>query len=108
MGDDAGKLDMTVLPPNALMEAAATIQEGDSKYGAASRYEGEARRHVAGALRHIVAWMDGENTDASGYGALSHAASRLMMAREMEIHAGRTGHGIKESHEQEADREDSV
>lgn len=91
MGNDANKLDLTVLPTIALREAARSIQNGDEKYGIETRYEGEARRHVAGALRHILEWMDGISTDADdGISSLSHAVSRLMMARQMEYDAGHT------------------
>ena len=78
------KPDPTVLPPRALLEVALAIQTGDAKHGAGTRFDGGSRRHVAGALRHELAFLDGREFDPeTGLHHLAHAAARLLLALEM-------------------------
>lgn len=81
------KVDPTVIPPLALLEVAEAIGEGDRKYGSATRLIGPPRRHVGGALRHILGYLAGDRVDHdSGLHPLAHAAARLLLAREIELH----------------------
>ena len=78
------KPDPTVIPPRALLEVALAIQTGDVKHGAETRLGGNPRRHLAGALRHALAYLDGrEFDDESGLHHLAHAAARLLLALGM-------------------------
>ena len=78
------KPDPTVVPPRAFLEVALAIQTGDAKYGAGTRFDGEPRRHLAGALRHELAYLDGREFDPeTGLHHLAHAAARLLLALEM-------------------------
>jgi hypothetical protein len=77
---DAGKPRMDLLPPEALREIAAVLALGAEKYDAHNWRKGFAySRLIAAALRHVFAWVGGENTDPeSGKSHLAHAACCLM------------------------------
>jgi hypothetical protein len=74
---DTGKPPMSLLPFGALREVAHVLAFGREKYGAHSwRYHaGEWSRMADAAMRHLGAWIDGENVDPeTGRSHLAHAA----------------------------------
>ena len=77
---DAGKPRMDLLPPEALLEIAEVLALGASKYSAHNWRKGFAySRLIAASLRHLFAWVGGENKDPeSGKSHLAHAACCLM------------------------------
>lgn len=77
---DEGKPRMDLLPPEALREIAAVLAMGAQKYDAHNWRKGFAySRLIAAALRHLFAWVGGENKDPeSGKSHLAHAACCLM------------------------------
>lgn len=81
---DAGKPRMELLPPVALEEVAKVLTFGASKYGAWNWAGGIVYSRLAGAaLRHIFAWLRGEQTDPeSGISHLGHAACCILMLLE--------------------------
>jgi len=78
---DDGKPDHSLHPPIALEEIAKVWSFGQRKYQAFNWSKGFLwRRPAAAALRHITAWLRGEDLDPeSGYSHLAHAACCLMM-----------------------------
>ena len=84
---DSGKPRMDLLPPEALREAAAVLALGAEKYDAHNWRKGFAySRLIAAALRHIFAWVGGENTDPeSGKSHLAHAACCLLFLITFEV-----------------------
>ena len=83
------KADLTRLPPRALAAAARVMEfDGDSKHEAGDWLEDGkgSRRHVAGALRHILDFIQGQDQDeGSGEHVLANATTRLLMALELEV-----------------------
>ena len=77
---DGGKTRMDLLPPEALREIADVLALGAQKYDAHNWRKGFAySRLIAAALRHLFAWVGGENKDPeSGKSHLAHAACCLM------------------------------
>lgn len=72
----------------ALAGPAYVFEYGEAKYGAGNWSDADngGGDHVAAALRHIGAFVDGEARDAeSGLHHLDHAISRLIMARGKEL-----------------------
>ena len=71
---------MHLLPPEAMIEIAEVLQFGANKYGDHNWRAGLDWSRVVGAvLRHIFAWLGGENNDPeSGHSHLAHAACGLM------------------------------
>lgn len=78
---DAGKPDFSLHPPVALEEIAKVWSFGEKKYAAHNWCKGFTwRRPAAAALRHIFAWLGGEDADPeSGLSHLAHACCCLMM-----------------------------
>lgn len=78
--DDSGKPPLAKVPL-ALTEAVANVMEyGHKKYGDYNNYKKgmEISRNLSCALRHIMAFQNGENNDPeSGQNHLGHAAARL-------------------------------
>lgn len=83
---DSGKPDLSLIPLSALIEEAKGFMLGERKYGRYNYSEGmEASRLVGAALRHILAWQQGENQDPeSGASHLGHARCCLAMLLECE------------------------
>jgi len=78
---DHGKPDYSLIPTEALDEIAAVWTFGEKKYAAFNWANGfEWRRPLAAALRHIYAFLRGEDNDPeSGLSHLAHAVCCLMM-----------------------------
>lgn len=83
---DADKPRMDLLSPVALEEIAKVMTFGAKKYGDNNWRKGLAWSRVLGAaLRHIFAFIRGEDVDReTGFSHLSHASCCLMFLLEYE------------------------
>lgn len=62
--NDAGKVDLSLVPLEALKQEALGFMLGASKYGRHNFRKGmEASRLVSAAQRHLLAWFNGERLD---------------------------------------------
>jgi len=79
--NDAGKIRMDLLPPDAAMAIAAVFTYGAAKYEDWNWAKGmKASRVVAAMDRHMAAWNCGEELDVeSGMPHLWHAGCCIMM-----------------------------
>lgn len=77
---DAGKPDFSLLPPEALTEVVEILNFGKIKYGAHNWRAGyNWSRIFAATLRHLFAWLGGEDLDPeSGKSHLAHAICDLL------------------------------
>jgi len=76
---DQGKRRMDLIPPEAMEALADVLTMGAAKYDARNWEKGFAwGRSVAALLRHLFAWMRGENKDPES--GLSHLAHVLCNA----------------------------
>lgn len=83
---DMGKPDLSLCPRVALEAMAEAFMVGERKYGRYNYLKGfEVHRLVAAAMRHLVAFNEGENID-SEYGTqhLGHALASIAMILDME------------------------
>jgi hypothetical protein len=70
---DDDKLRMDLLPPKSIEELAKVLTYGAEKYGDNNWQNVESHRYNAALLRHLFAWMGGEERDGeSGIHHLSH------------------------------------
>jgi hypothetical protein len=78
---DEGKPDYSLMPSESLDLICQVWSFGEKKYAAFNWSKGFAwRRPIAAALRHIYAWLRGEDNDPeSGLPHLAHAACCLSM-----------------------------
>lgn len=78
---DENKPPLALLPPEG-MRAVARVQEyGHKKYGDFNNYRKgmEISRQASCIMRHVLAFMDGEDVDPeSGESHIAHAATRAM------------------------------
>ena len=76
---DSGKPDMSLLPAPALTQIAEVLTFGANKYDKHNWRKGmEWSRISAAAMRHLVAWNEGEDLDPeSRLNHLAHAACCL-------------------------------
>ena len=83
---DSGKLPVNLLSSEALLQTAAVLKFGADKYHAHNWRDGFAwSRPLAAAMRHIMAFNDGEDKDPeSGLSHLAHAACCIMFLLEFE------------------------
>ena len=83
---DDDKPRMALLSTYALTETAKVLNYGAQKYGADNWRAGiSARRLISAALRHILAFNDGEDNDPeTGLSHLAHAMCMIMF--ELESH----------------------
>lgn len=83
---DGGKPMLQLLSPIAMTEIAKVMTFGATKYGANNWREGIAWTRVVGAvLRHIFAWLGGQDLDPeTGISHLAHASCGLMFLLEYE------------------------
>lgn len=84
---DAGKPKMELLSPIALTEIAKVLTFGSIKYQAHNWRKGISWSRVLGAaLRHLMAFINGEDKDPeSGLSHLAHASCCLMFLLEYEV-----------------------
>jgi hypothetical protein len=87
--NDAGKPDLTLIPYNALSQAALVAMFGVGKYGRDNwkRQNNDSdtvQRFIAAALRHLFQRSAGEQHDAeTGLDHLAHAAISCLFALEL-------------------------
>ena len=83
---DADKLPVNLLSSEALMQTAAVLKFGADKYAEHNWRQGFAwSRPLAAAMRHIMAFNDGEDKDPeSGLSHLAHAMCCIMFLLEFE------------------------
>jgi len=83
---DDNKLPVNLLSSEALLQTAAVLKFGADKYHAHNWRDGFAwSRPLAAAMRHIMAYNDGEDKDPeSGLSHLAHAACCIMFLLEFE------------------------
>jgi len=83
---DQEKVNMALLSPIALEKIAQVMTFGAKKYSANNWRGGFAwTRPAAAALRHIYAWLGGEDKDPeTGISHLAHASCCLMFLLEFE------------------------
>jgi len=83
---DTDKLPVNLLSNEALLQTAAVLKFGADKYHAHNWRDGFAwSRPLAAAMRHIMAYNDGEDKDPeSGLSHLAHAACCIMFLLEFE------------------------
>lgn len=83
---DSDKLPVNLLSTEALNQTAAVLKFGADKYHAHNWRDGFAwSRPLAAAMRHIMAFNDGEDKDPeSGLSHLAHAACCIMFLLEFE------------------------
>lgn len=81
---DVDKPRVDLLPPFALLEAAKALEFGAKKYGEHNWRKGlNWSRCIGSLLRHIYAFMSGEDNDQeSGLPHLSHAMCNIMFLIE--------------------------
>ncbi len=78
---DEGKPPLANLPPAGIRAVANVQAYGHKKYRNFNNYRKgmEVSRNLSCAMRHIMAFMDGENMDPESHEShLAHAACRLM------------------------------
>lgn len=83
---DHGKPAFDLLPPRALADVSAVLGYGANKY-AAHNWRKATRwgRYSAAALRHVFAWLSGEDLDKeSGLPHLAHATCCLLFLLELQ------------------------
>lgn len=73
------------LPPNAVSSCARTIGYGESKYGEGNWKKISILSHINHALGHLFKYLAKDKSEDH----LSHAASRLLFALELEISNGK-------------------
>lgn len=78
-----------MLPPEALTEIAKVLAFGAEKYGRHNWRKGMAWSRLLGAiLRHLFAWMQGEDKDPeSGLSHLAHAGCDILFLLTYELNA---------------------
>jgi len=78
---DEGKVDLTLIPLIALESEARALMFGEKKYGRYNYTQGfEVSRLTSAALRHIYAYIGGQDVDSeSGLHHLGHARANLAM-----------------------------
>ena len=78
---DQGKPRMSLMPFNALASIASVFTYGAEKYSADNWRDGMRWRRMADAmLRHVGAWLEGEDLDdESNLPHLAHAGCCLLM-----------------------------
>ena len=83
---DGDKLPVNLLSTQAMLQTAAVLKFGADKYHAHNWRDGFAwSRPLAAAMRHIMAFNDGEDKDPeSGLSHLAHAACCIMFLLEFE------------------------
>lgn len=88
---DAGKLQITLVPTQIIRDIAEVRMYGNKKYGSADNWKNvEPVRYRDALMRHLLAYIDDpKSIDAeSGLPHLWHAACNLAFLCEMEVHDG--------------------
>lgn len=87
--DDDGKPRLDLLPGDAMLVVGRVLTLGAAIYGARNWELGMSWGRLSGAaLRHIFAWMRGEDADpTSGEPHLAHAAASILMLLALTLRA---------------------
>jgi hypothetical protein len=89
---NAGKLPMHLVPTSLVRNVAAVLGKGAEKYAPRNWEKGmELSIPYACAMRHLLAWMDGEDNDPeSGLPHLAHVATNaaFILEYQQQIAAG--------------------
>lgn len=82
--DDATKSPIDLVSSEAIFRIADALEFGAKRYGRNNWRNGLAwSRITSAALRHLLAWKDGEDTDAeSGHSHLAHAGACITFLLE--------------------------
>jgi len=83
------KCPLHLLPPSACRATAWALADGAEKYGPWSWRTAPIRAtvYVSAAQRHLLAWMDGEQSAPdSGLHHIAHAIAGLMILLDAEAH----------------------
>lgn len=86
---DAGKLQITLVPTQIIRDIAEVRMYGNKKYGSSDNWKNvEPVRYRDALMRHLLAYIDDpKSIDAeSGLPHLWHAACNLAFLCEMEVH----------------------
>lgn len=76
---DQGKSRMELVDPKWLLSVGYVLGHGAEKYAPGNWKKVEESRYVAAAMRHLLAYMDGEVFDQdSGLQHIAHASTCLM------------------------------
>jgi len=89
---DADKPAADLIPPRAILSVSEALGYGARKYSANNWiYSPRVRRYLGAALRHVFAYMKGEDLDPeSGLPHLAHAAASVLFQLELDL-LGRPG-----------------
>jgi hypothetical protein len=84
--DDGAKIPLDLLPFDALEEVAKVLQFGAKKYARRNWEKGlPISRVLAATLRHVFAYMRGEDKDPeTGFSHLAHAGCEILFALAFE------------------------
>lgn len=85
------KVSLTKIPPVALAHTAEAMMDGAKKYGPYNWREHavQADTYVDAALRHLLAWWDGERTASDSHvHHLGHAAACCAILMDAEAYGG--------------------
>lgn len=84
---DSGKAQLELLSPTWLLGVGSVLTFGAKKYAAHNWRHGLKQSRLLGAaLRHVVAYLGGEDLDKeSGLSHLYHASCCLMFASELRL-----------------------
>lgn len=83
---DAGKVQYTLIPPNALREVAEALTYGAKKYSPYNWVNVESSRYLAAAYRHLEQFRMGKKVDLeSGLQHISHAITSLLFLLERDL-----------------------
>jgi len=84
---DDGKVDVALVPPEAIIEIAKAFTFGAKKYAAHNWRKGFKWMRVGSALlRHVYAWIRGEDKDPeSGLSHLAHAGACVCFLLAYEV-----------------------
>ena len=91
----AKKPDLSVVPPSSLLHLATAMMNGAEKYGPFNWRDQpvSARTYVAAAMRHLLAFLDGENFSADTVEAdlPVHHLAHVMACCAIVLDAGELG-----------------
>jgi len=82
------KPDLSLIPQTALILESLAMMQGDDKYGAYNwrKTKVQARTYIAAAMRHLAAWLDGEeDAPDSGIHHLAHARASLGVVMDAQV-----------------------
>ncbi|MBL6729240.1 MAG: hypothetical protein ISP79_06540 [Methylophilaceae bacterium] len=88
MKHDDNKIDVSLLPPSALLQVAKVMMLGTKKYDRNNWRNDKSvtwTRTYSSIQRHLLAWLDGEDKDReTGESHVAHAAAQCLMLMVLE------------------------